>query len=188
MFLIVGLGNPGRQYINTRHNVGFMAVDFLSDRYNFSWGNKSKFSSEIAEGKIGASKILLSKPTTYMNLSGQAVEAIASYYKIGIDKVIVIHDDIDLEFGKIRCKIGGGSGGHNGLKSIDQMLNNNYLRIRLGIGRSSNINVSTADFVLQDFFDDEKNKIIDNLSFLSDNIELLLQDLLEKFKEKIALR
>lgn len=188
MFLIVGLGNPGRQYEATRHNVGFMAVDFLSDRYNFLWSNKSKFNSDLAEGSALGIKVILCKPTTYMNLSGQAVQSIASYYKIPFNKITIIHDDIDLELGKIRYKTGGGSGGHNGIKSIDQMLGTNeYSRIRIGVGRPQNDKIDTADFVLQNFLNDEEKIIEDKLSFLSNNIELLLQGEIEKFKAKIAL-
>lgn len=188
MFLIVGLGNPGRQYEATRHNVGFMAVDFISDRYNFSWSNKSKFNSDLAEGNAYGSKVILCKPTTYMNLAGQAVGPISSYYKITFDKIIVIHDDIDLAFGKIKCKIGGGSGGHNGIKSIDQMLGTNeYFRIKVGVGRPQNDNQSPSDFVLQNFFSEEQ-KVIDNkLSGLAGNMELLLQGKIDEFKAKIAL-
>jgi PTH1 family peptidyl-tRNA hydrolase len=188
MFLIVGLGNPGRQYQATRHNVGFMAVDFLSDRYNFSWSNKSKFNSDIAEGNALGNKIILCKPTTYMNLIGQAVQPIVSYYKITAPKIIVIHDDMDLAFGKIRCKIGGGSGGHNGIKSIDQMLGTNeYLRIKIGVGRPQNDNEHPSDFLLQNFFSDEQIIIDNKLATLADNMELLLQGKMDEFKAKIAL-
>ena len=132
MFLIVGLGNPGAEYAATRHNIGFMTADYLHEKYNFS-PFKSKFDGLIAEGKINNEKVLLLKPQTFMNLSGNSVVKAANFYKILPQNVIVIHDDMDLPVGKLKAKIGGGAGGHNGLKSIDAAITPNYNRIRIGV-------------------------------------------------------
>ena len=184
MFLIVGLGNPGGQYQRTRHNVGFIAADILSDRYNFFWTKSSKFKSDIAEGHIYGNKVMLCKPATFMNLSGQAVRIIATYYKIPPKKILVIYDDVDLKLGQIRCKVGGGSAGHNGIKSIDQELGNlDYFRIRIGIGRPENSNLAIADYVLQQMLLEEEQIIIDRLKLLGDNINLLFTGDMDKFKK-----
>lgn len=133
MKLVVGLGNPGTEYEKTRHNIGFMAVDAIARRHNFL-PPKLKFHSEIREGSVDSMKVLIQKPLTYMNLSGKAVQELCGFYKIPLEDVIVLHDELDLAFGKIKIKQGGGNSGHNGLKSLDSHIGNNYLRIRLGIG------------------------------------------------------
>lgn len=130
MWLVVGLGNPGSEYALTRHNIGFMAVDALAGAEHFT----SKFHGEIASRSIEGEKILLLKPMTFMNLSGKSVQAAMAFYKIPPDHVIVLHDELDLPLGKIRIKCGGGANGHNGIKHIDQMIGQEYWRIRLGIG------------------------------------------------------
>ncbi len=188
MILVVGLGNIGKEYQNTRHNAGFIAVEFLANHYHLSWDIKSKssakFRADLARGVIGSQKILLAKPLTYMNLSGQAASAICSYYNIILEDIFVIHDDIDLEIGRIKYKLGGGHGGHNGLKSLDQHIGNNYHRIRIGIGRPSHQDV--ADYVLAPF-SKEQNKIIANsLQIITDNFPLLLLKEWERFKKEIA--
>ncbi len=149
--LIVGLGNPGRQYAATRHNVGFMAVQAMASQYGLTWSESTKLSCEIACGTVKSRKVFLIKPTTYMNLSGKAVQAVMAYYKIKLENLHVIHDDIDLELGKVKFKTGGGSGGHNGLKSIDQSIGNNYHRARLGVGRPANDSMEVSDYVLAPF-------------------------------------
>ncbi len=129
--LIVGLGNPGEEYRQTRHNVGFDLVDEIASELRLSWQNKPKFFSDLALSDA----YTLQKPTTYMNRSGQAVAAFAQFYKIPPEAILVLHDDLDLAPGALRLKTGGGAGGHNGLKSIDQSLGNpNYHRLRIGIG------------------------------------------------------
>ncbi|HSV28271.1 MAG TPA: aminoacyl-tRNA hydrolase, partial [Candidatus Omnitrophota bacterium] len=121
MLLVVGLGNPGTEYARNRHNIGFMAADELVRRHSFGpW--RAKFQGEVAEGMIGGEKVLALKPMTYMNLSGQSVAQAARFLKIPVDDVIVLHDELDLPPGRLRVKRGGGAGGHNGLKSIDQHL------------------------------------------------------------------
>lgn len=185
MFLIVGLGNPGRQYSNTRHNIGFIAADHIISRYNF-FASSSKFDSELASGIIEAHKILVAKPMTFMNLSGKAVLSICTYYKILPTNIIVIHDDIDLEIGQLKVKMSGGSGGHNGLKSIDHYIGNNYYRIRLGIGRPKETPIEIADYVLGQFKPEEQRKIYQIIEAITANLPILLNGKLEKFKEKIS--
>lgn len=155
MNLLVGLGNPGREYVNTRHNVGFLALDFIADSLNTHFSSSSKFRSEVATADIGGSKVVLAKPLTFMNLSGSAVQLISHYYKISVNNLIVVHDDIDLALGDIRVKKGGSSAGHNGLKSIDSCLGASYHRIRIGVGRPQN-REDVADYVLQNFLKDER--------------------------------
>lgn len=133
MLLLVGLGNPGKQYEHNRHNIGFMAVDEIIYRHNFS-EPKSKFQGLVSEGRLGNEKTLILKPMTFMNLSGKSVSEAARFYKIPSENIFVFYDELDLPAGKIRFKIGGGNAGHNGLRSMDQYINKNYNRIRMGIG------------------------------------------------------
>lgn len=134
MWLIVGLGNPGNKYANTRHNIGFMAIDKLHDTENFG-AFKSDHHSLVAKGCIGSSECMLMKPQTFMNLSGQAVSQAMKFFKIPDNRVIVVHDDLDLPFGALKLKTAGGHGGHNGLRSIIQHIGPGFWRVRLGIGR-----------------------------------------------------
>ena len=173
MFLIVGLGNPGKEYENTRHNIGFMVADQIHKQYNFS-APRIKFQSELSEGHIDITKIILQKPLTYMNLSANAVAQSVKFLKIPLENVIVIHDDLDLAVGKLKVKTGGGSGGHNGLKDIDARLGNGYQRIRVGIGHPGNKDM-VADYVLRKFDRDERQTIDRLSSGITKNISLLLQ-------------
>lgn len=183
MFLIIGLGNPGRQYIKTRHNVGFMASDVISSRYNMPFSEKAKFKAEIAEGQIAGTKVILCKPQTYMNLSGQAVQPLASFHKIPPENIIVLHDEIDLEFARIKYKFDGGNAGHNGLKSLDQYLSTKaYHRIRIGVGRPENPHISVADYVLQNFASSELSEIEFKLHAIAIDIQLIITNRLEEFK------
>jgi PTH1 family peptidyl-tRNA hydrolase len=150
MWLIVGLGNPGPQYAATRHNIGFMVLDRLIDRLAPNPLASSRFHGDLF--KKGS--LLLLKPTTYMNRSGISVEAVAHFYKIDMEKIIVVHDDLDLPFGALRFKRGGGSGGHNGLKSIDEKVGNGYARVRMVIGKPA-YKSQVADYVLHPFDPDE---------------------------------
>jgi PTH1 family peptidyl-tRNA hydrolase len=174
MILIVGLGNPGKQYSNTRHNVGFMAADLVSDRLSFAFSPNSKFNSEIAIGDAFDNKVIIAKPITYMNLSGDAVGSIAHYYKIPLEKIIVIHDDIDLKLGEIRVKRGGGHGGHNGLRSIDGHIGKDYWRIRVGVGRPENKD-DVADYVLTNFSKDERVVIDETLHDAIAKVQVLAE-------------
>jgi len=149
MLLLVGLGNPGTGYARHRHNIGFMAVDEIAHVHGFSpW--KSKFQGKLAEGKFGTEKTLLLKPDTYMNLSGQSVAEAVRFHKMELAQVIVFHDDLDLAPGKVRTKLGGGHGGHNGLRSIDGILGADYHRVRLGIGHPGRKDL-VHSYVLNDF-------------------------------------
>ncbi|WP_341794008.1 MULTISPECIES: aminoacyl-tRNA hydrolase [unclassified Rickettsia] len=184
MILVIGLGNPGIKYQNTRHNIGFIAIDELAKYYQLSFSLKKKFNAEIAEGNVGIHKLLLIKPMTYMNLSGNAAALIKSYYNIKLENIYVIHDDIDLVVGRVKCKQGGGNGGHNGLKSLDQAIGNNYHRIRIGIGRPEN-SEEVADYVLHNFFKAEYNIVEQAIDKITNNFDLLLEGKLEEFKTKI---
>lgn len=149
MKLLVGLGNPGQKYERNRHNIGFMAVEEIARVHSFApW--RSRFKGFFSEGLIDGNKCLLLKPSTFMNLSGEAVRAAIQFYKIPLEDLIVLHDEIDIAPGKIRVKSGGGNAGHNGLKSISQHLGNDYVRVRLGVGRPVNKG-DVANYVLRDF-------------------------------------
>ena len=186
MFLIVGLGNPGLEYELTRHNIGFIAADMLSDRYNFTWSNKSKFFADVAMGETEFGKIILCKPQTFMNLSGKSVQAICSFYKILPENVIVIHDDIDISINQIKHKIAGGHGGHNGLKSIDQHISPNYHRIRIGVGRPDNANHEVSNYVLGKFVKEELEVQEVKIKGFMQAIDLLLSKDIEKFKTSLG--
>ena len=149
MLLIVGLGNPGAEYKNHRHNVGFMAVDAIARANGFSsWSRK--FQGEVSEGKFGTDKVLLLKPLTFMNVSGQSVAAVANFYKLIEADIIVVHDELDLDPGRCKVKTGGGNGGHNGLKSIDAHIGKEYKRLRIGIGHPGHKD-RVNPYVLGDF-------------------------------------
>lgn len=149
MFLIVGLGNPGAQYALNRHNIGFMAVDEIHRRHGFS-DYRAKFHGMVADGSIDGIKTLLLKPTTFMNDSGRCVREACQFYKIPVEDVIVIYDELDLAAGKVKVKKGGGSGGHNGIKSLDAHIGKDYRRVRLGIGHPGDKN-RVSNYVLGDF-------------------------------------
>ena len=134
MFLIVGLGNPGKEYEGTRHNIGFEAVDYIADKYNIEL-NRIKFKGIFGEGMINGKKVILLKPTTYMNLSGESIREVVNFYKISNEEIIVIYDDISLEVGRLRIREKGSHGGHNGIKSIIANLSSDvFLRVKIGVG------------------------------------------------------
>jgi len=174
MKLIVGLGNPDKEHMNTRHNFGWLMADALLGKKELSWKNHKQSNSLIADFKIGREKILLAKPLTFMNLSGVAVKALKQFYKIDSHQVIVIHDDIDLPFNTIRLSRDKNAGGHKGVESIIQHLKSKkFTRIRLGIGPQKG---SAEDFVLKKFSTEEKSKI----SEIIDTSHLILESLLDK--------
>ena len=187
MILVVGLGNPGKEYQYTRHNIGFIAIEKIANQYNSSFSTKKKCNCEIAETMSDGQKIIFIKPITYMNLSGKSVISVQIYYNIQIHpaKIFVIHDDVDLETGRIKFKTGGGSGGHNGLKSIDGVIGNNYNRIRIGVGRPQN-NHDLAYYVLNNFSKPEYETAIQAIDKITDNFDLILENKLEEFKNKIV--
>jgi len=150
MYLLVGLGNIGREYELTRHNFGFLLLDQIIKDYNLIEQSK-KFKSEVFAGEISGEKIIAIKPQTFMNLSGSSVTEAAQFYKIAPEKILVLHDDLDLELGRVKVKIGGGHAGHNGLRSIDETIGKNYMRLRLGIGRPENEAFEVSDYVLGKF-------------------------------------
>lgn len=151
--LIVGLGNIGKEYDGTRHNIGFAAVDRFVDASQLgSWTSKKDLKCHLASGQLGESRVLVIKPTTLMNLSGEAVQAVVQFYKIPLAQIVVVHDELDIDFGQIRTRLGGSSAGHNGIKSVSKLLGDeNYGRIRVGIGPKKPAQIDSADFVLQHF-------------------------------------
>lgn len=156
-YLIVGLGNPGTKYTKTRHNVGFLAVDFILNKIGLEYSFKNMYNALFTTVSMSLNKVIFAKPQTFMNLSGEAVLPLVKFYKIPPCNIIVIHDDIDLEFGRIKLKFSGGNAGHNGLKDIDKNIGNDYHRIRIGVGRpEKNLNQSIADYVLSDFSIEEQ--------------------------------
>jgi PTH1 family peptidyl-tRNA hydrolase len=169
IFLIVGLGNPGREYNNTRHNIGFMAIDALAKTIDIKLG-KVQSKALVGLGKIGGARVVVAKPQTYMNLSGQAVIGLMNFYKIPSENLIVIHDDIDLPFGTIRIRPKGGSAGQRGMGSIIERLGNqDFARMRLGIGRPPG-QMSPKDYVLQNFTKNEEELLKTMLATSSDAV------------------
>lgn len=186
MWCVVGLGNPGEQYAKTRHNVGFQMLDaLLQDQHTPHYG--FKFQSDCFKGDIDHQPCLLLRPHTFMNLSGQAVGEATRYFKIPSEKTLVIHDDIDLEFGKVKVKIGGSHGGHNGLKSVDQHIGNDYFRLRIGVGRPTG-QMDVSDFVLHSFDKEEQKEIDILISHMVELFPLLLEKHAEQFMQDIAKR
>lgn len=173
MFLFVGLGNKGAEYLKTRHNIGFIALDALCKTLEINQNSILKFSSEVFSFEFKNQKIICAKPQTFMNLSGKAVLELMRFYKIPIENIFVFHDDIDLEFAKIKFKIGRGNGGHNGLKSLDETIGNGYTRIRIGIGRPE-FKDDVSNFVLSNFKKDELLEIQAKLKKIFENVQELL--------------
>jgi len=161
MYLIVGLGNPGKKYEANRHNVGWFVIDRLAEELGAVWKNKSSWSAQVAEVQINDQKVILVKPQTFMNLSGDAVTRARGFWrKVTLENIWVIHDDADLELGDIRIKQGGGSAGHRGVDSIVQKLGDkNFNRVRIGIGRPENDKMPLDKFVLGNFIDSEIQKL-----------------------------
>lgn len=185
-FLIVGLGNPGIEYDNTRHNIGFTIVDALAKNLDISLTTQ-KFSSIIGSKTFFNYKVTIAKPQTFMNLSGGAVAKILNFYKIPLANLIIIHDDLDIDFAKTKVKSGGGSGGHNGIKSIDQSLGSpNYYRVRLGIGKPP-LTINTSSYVLQKFNKGEEKIITNLVKDFIDNFELLLKQDITNFMNKMSM-
>ena len=151
--LLVGLGNPGSEYDLTRHNVGFLAIDdFVAKTDEMEdWVAKKDLKCLLSSGQIGDARVIAIKPTTFMNLSGEAVQAVINFYKISPDHIAVIHDDLDVDFGQIRLRVGGSSAGHNGIKSVTKSIGEAYGRIRIGIGPKEPAEINREDFVLQKF-------------------------------------
>ena len=176
MYAIVGLGNPGKDYVNTRHNVGFEVVDLLAQRNNILI-NKIKFKSVYGEGRIGNEKVLIVKPQTFMNNSGITVLDIYNYYKMPVENILVVLDDVDIQFGTIRIKVKGSGGTHNGLKSIIyQLQRDDFPRVKVGIGKPDNENMDLADFVLGKFSKDDRQVIQPAVEKTCEAIETIIID------------
>ena len=183
--LIVGLGNPGPDYAQNRHNIGFMAIDKIADEYGFG-AFRRKYKGLMVEGKIDGRRVILLKPETFMNLSGASVGELASFYKIPCERILVIHDELDLPPGKLRVKMGGGAAGHNGLKSLDQHLpNSNYKRIRMGIGHPGDRDL-VSGYVLSDFAKTERDMIANQCADVATHIGLVLDNQDELFMTRVA--
>jgi PTH1 family peptidyl-tRNA hydrolase len=173
MLLIVGLGNPGAQYAQHRHNVGFMAVDAIHRRHGFApW--RRRFQAEVSEGTLSGDKVLLIRPQTYMNESGRAVQAAAAFYKLAVADIVVIHDEVDLPPGKTRMKTGGGAAGHNGLRSIDAALGDGYRRVRIGVGHPG-VKEAVPHYVLHDFAKADQAWLAPLIAAIADNAGLLAE-------------
>jgi len=176
MYIIAGLGNPEAKYDHTRHNIGFHAIDVLSKKYNINL-NKLKFKALFGDGIIGGEKVILVKPQTYMNLSGEAIREIASFYKVDVSDIIVIFDDISLETGRIRIREKGSAGGHNGIKSIIYQLNSDqFPRIKLGIGAPPHADFELVDYVLGKFTPDEIKVLEPVLLDTADAVECIIKN------------
>ncbi len=183
MLLFVGLGNPTPDSKNNRHNVGFKIIDSLNKKFNLS-KQKPKFKGLLTTGNINNKKIYAIKPLTFMNNSGVCIRELIEYFKINVEDVIVFHDDLDIELGKIKAKFGGSSAGHNGIASIDKFIGKDYSRVRIGIGKPQN-NIQTSDFVLQNFEEDEMVQIEKILTNISDTISILIEKKLDLFSSTV---
>jgi len=174
MYLIVGLGNPGQQYRGTRHNVGFMMLDYLAGKINLTFAD-SRWKALVAKATLWDESVVLLKPETYMNLSGTAVAQAAHFYKIPPAHIIIIHDDLDMEFGRIKLVSGGGDGGHKGIRSIiEQLGTKDFPRLKIGIGRPP-VPVLPEKYVLGKFDSAEKERIEQKLSVVLEGIRIFLQ-------------
>jgi PTH1 family peptidyl-tRNA hydrolase len=181
--LIIGLGNPGAAYARNRHNIGFILAEGLAARYRLA-GPKQKFSAEVYTGRIGDHDTIVALPQTFMNLSGDAVGNLARFYKIAPGQIRVLHDELDLPPGKIKTKLGGGAAGHNGLKSIDGHIGQDYHRLRFGIGHPGDKNL-VSDYVLHDFAKSELDLAAKTIPAIIDNFALWLDGNDKEFIEKV---
>ncbi|MCX4813098.1 aminoacyl-tRNA hydrolase [Streptomyces graminifolii] len=183
-WLIVGLGNPGPEYANNRHNVGFMVADLLADRIGGKFKRAGKAQAQVLEGRIGAPgpasrRVVLVKPTSFMNLSGGPVNALRDFYKVPLANVVAVHDELDIDYGTLRLKLGGGDNGHNGLKSMTKAMGPDYHRVRFGIGRPPG-RMQVADFVLKDFSSTERKELDFLVDRATDSVECLVSEGLER--------
>lgn len=173
MLLLVGLGNPGAQYAGNRHNIGFMAADEIVRRHGFSAFKTSKFHGLLAEGNIAGTKVLVLKPSTYMNESGRAVSAAVTFYKLSPADVVVLHDEMDLAEAKVRIKVGGGHAGHNGIRSIAAHIGADFKRVRLGVGHPGDQD-KVVGHVLKDFAKADQAWLTPLIDAVADNADLLV--------------
>lgn len=186
MRLFVGLGNPGAKYARNRHNIGFMAVDRIAEDHGFGpW--RSKFQGSVSEGRFGSEKVMLLKPETFMNLSGQSVGEAMRFHKLDPEDVVVFHDEIDLAPAKLKVKVGGGHAGHNGLRSLHQHIGEDYARVRMGVGHPGNKN-AVPTYVLKDFPKADEEWLDDMLRGISDGVEHLANGDNGRFMNAVSLR
>ena len=185
MLVIAGLGNPGTKYANNRHNVGFMAADAIARRHSFSPWSK-KFQAEIASGTLAGEKVLLVKPQTFMNVSGQSVGEALRFHKLAPSDLVVLYDELDLAPGKVRIKTGGGAGGHNGIRSLDAHVGKDYRRVRIGIGHPG-VKEMVHNHVLGDFAKADRVWLEPLLDAIGDNAEMLVRGDDNSFMNKLAL-
>ena len=183
MLLFVGLGNPTPDSENNRHNIGFKIIDSINKKFSLS-KQKPKFKGLLTTGNIGNEKIYAIKPLTFMNNSGICIRELIEYFKIDAENVIVFHDDLDVEFGKIKAKFGGSSAGHNGIASIDKFIGKDYSRVRIGIGKP-NSKIDVADYVLQNFDDEELTKIEKTFEDITESILILVEKKLDLFSSTV---
>jgi PTH1 family peptidyl-tRNA hydrolase len=184
--LLVGLGNPGAEYAGNRHNVGFMALEAVARRHGFG-PPRAKFQGMLAEGRIGDAKVLALRPLTYMNRSGEAVAAAASFYKIAPERVIVLYDEIDLAPGKLKVKQGGGAAGHNGIRSIDGHIGEDFWRVRIGIGHPGHKDL-VHGYVLHDFAKSDRDWLDPLLDAVAEEIGAMVDGKPELFMTRVAAR
>lgn len=183
-WLIVGLGNPGPEYAGNRHNVGFMVADLLAERISGRFKRAGKAQAQVLEGRIGppgpaGRRVVLAKPMSFMNLSGGPVNALREFYKVPVAQVVAVHDELDIDYGTLRLKLGGGDNGHNGLKSMTKAFGPDYHRVRFGIGRPPG-RMQVADYVLRDFSSAERKELGYFVDRAADAVECLVLDGLER--------
>ena len=183
MLLLVGLGNPGSNYTNTRHNIGFKIIDSINTHFKLS-KQKPKFKGLLTTGNIGNKKIYAIKPLTFMNNSGVCIRELIEYFKIDAEDVVVFHDDLDLDFSKIKAKFGGSSAGHNGIASIDKFIGKDYSRVRIGIGKPKD-KIAVEDYVLNDFSEEEKENLEKITTNIIESISILIDKKLELFSSTV---
>ena len=183
MLLFVGLGNPTPDSENNRHNVGFKIIDTINKKFSLS-KQKPKFKGLLTTGNIGNKKVYAIKPLTFMNNSGICIRELIEYFKIEAENIIVFHDDLDIDFGKIKTKFGGSSAGHNGIESIDKFIGKDYSRVRIGIGKP-NDKIAVSDYVLKDFDDDEKQQLETLKNNITENLAILIDKKLDLFSSTV---
>ena len=183
MLLLVGLGNPNPNNSNNRHNVGFLVIDAINEKFKLS-KQKPKFKGLLTTGNINEHKVFAIKPLTFMNSSGICIKELIEYFKIDVKDVFVFHDDMDIDIGKVKVKFGGRNAGHNGIDSIDKNIGKNYSRVRIGIGRPKK-NSTGTDHVLDNFSNDEKGNVEEVTKNITESLSILINKDLELFSSKI---
>jgi PTH1 family peptidyl-tRNA hydrolase len=183
MILLVGLGNPTPDSQDNRHNIGFKIIDAINQKFGLS-KQKPKFKGLVTTGNISNKKIYAIKPLTFMNNSGICIRELIEYFKINVDDVIVFHDDLDIDFGKIKTKFGGSTAGHNGIASIDKFIGKDYSRVRIGIGKPD-LKIEASDFVLNNFNEDEKIELSKTTVNIIDSIPILIDKKLDLFSSTV---